>query len=133
MTGTVLHFPESRIEAIRAEGGEALRVRFEPARVVKSEGIPLADASTLWTQSGDLVVDEAELEGAAPALPASLRGGSLEAGGLKTIDMARLPLDASGYVEVRLVFEDGAEVTLRGSGVRLEMEATPRYLRHLEG
>ena len=132
MTGTVLYFPESIIESL-VEGGDAtVRARFGPARLVKSQGIPLADASTLWAQHGTLVVHEAEIEGALPETPATVASGSLEVGGQKYIDMGPVPMDTHGYLEVRLVFAAGGEVTVTGSGGRLEMEGTPRYLRHLE-
>lgn len=107
-------------------------VRFSPAWVVQSEGIPGVDSSTLWTQSVELVIEACEMEGATPELPARLTGGSVEAGGYRHIDMLPVPLESEGYLALSLIFSSGETVALRGAGGRLALEGHPKYVRHLE-
>ena len=132
MAGTILQLHGSTAVSIvtRSDGG--ITVRFEPAMIVKSEGIPQVDASTLWTQSGELVIGEAEIEGSCPPLPARLSGGSMEAAGLKYVGMCPVPLESLGYAQLKLTFEGDAEVAVTGGSASLKMEHTPKYVKHIE-
>ncbi len=132
MTGRVVHIPGTRVGALEQGEDERLRVVFAPARVVHSEGIPLADASTLWVQEGTLSLAEAEVTGEPPELPAEVAGGSIETAGIKYVDTMPLPLENSGLTELRLRFDDGREVSIAGTGVRVEMAGNPKYVRHLD-
>ncbi len=107
-------------------------MRFASAMIVKSEGIPRVDASTLWTQSGELVIGEGQIEGCVPAFPALLSDGSMEATGLKYVGVIPVPLDNLGYAQLKLVFADGAEVIVTGVNGKLGMEDTPKYVKHME-
>ena len=131
MSGTILQLRGSTVYAITTRPDDQVRVRFAPALIVKSEGIPGVDASTLWTQSGELVIDEGEIEGALPGFPAMVTGGSVEAGGLKYMDMTPVPLTSVGYAQLRLTFESGADVVVTGSGATLELEDIPKYVKHI--
>ncbi len=131
MKGTILQLHGSTVHAIKTGTEDEVRVRFMPALIVKSQGIPRVDASTLWTQSGELVVDEGYIEGGLPGFPAVLAGGSVEAAGLKYVDMAPVPLASSGYVQLVLTFDNSAEVVVTGSGARLDLEDIPKYVEHI--
>ena len=131
MVGTVLQLHGSSVAAIATGDDGEVSVRFAPAMIVKSEGIPRVDASTLWTQSGELVIGEGQLEGTLPALPALLSDGSMEAAGLKYIGVIPIPLGSLGHAELKLTFEDGAELTVTGADAKLGMEDTPRYVKHI--
>jgi hypothetical protein len=133
MSGTILQLHDSTLVSVSLNADDEARVRFDPGMVVKSQGIPRVDASTLWRQSGELVIPEAEIEGEPPELPVTVRDGSMETGGLKYMDMVPVPLDDVGYAELRLSFADGApELVIRGAGARLEMEDIPKYIKHIE-
>jgi len=130
-SGTILQLHDSTVEAITADG-ERVQVRFAPAMIVKSQGIPLVDASTLWIQSGELVIEEAQIEGDLPAFPAAVKTGSMEAGGIKYMGSAPVPLDTLGYAQLTLSF-GGKEnpVVITGGGARLDMEDIPKYVEHI--
>lgn len=132
MAGTILQLQGTTAASIATNPDGGISVRFGPAMIVKSEGIPQVDASTLWTQSGELVIGEAQIEGSCPTLPALLSGGSMEAAGLKYVGMSPVPLDSLGYAQLKLAFEGGAEVAITGVGARLRMEDTPKYVKHIE-
>ncbi len=132
MAGTILQLEGSTAASIVTQDDGSVRVLFGPAMIVKSEGIPQVDASTLWTQSGQLVIGEADIQGKGPELPALLFGGSMEAAGLKYVNMSPVPLDCPGYAQLRLAFEGGAAMTITGIGARLELEGMPKYVKHIE-
>ncbi len=132
MAGTILLLKGSTVASIVTNPDGGVSVRFGPAMIVKSEGIPQVDASTLWTQPGALVIGEAEIEGELPELPARLDGGSMEAAGLKYVGMSSVPLDSLGYAQLKLDFERGAHMVVTGVNARLEMEGTPKYVKHIE-
>lgn len=130
-SGTILQLRDSSVEAITTDG-DRVRVRFAPAMIVKSQGIPLVDASTLWIQSGELVIEEAQIEGDLPAFPAAVKTGSMEAGGVKYVGSAQLPLDTQGYAQLTLSFAgDETQVLITGAGARLNMEDIPKYVEHI--
>ena len=132
MTGTIVQLHDSTIVSVAVDPDEEARLRFSPAMIVKSQGIPRVDASTLWSQSGDLVIGEAEIEGELPAFPARVQDGSIEAGGLKYMDMIPVPIDTVGYAQLRLSFaEGGSHLVITGTSARLEMEDIPKYLEHI--
>ncbi|MDJ0862437.1 MAG: hypothetical protein QNJ87_10700 [Gammaproteobacteria bacterium] len=132
MAGTIIQLEGSTAASIVTQGDGSVRVAFGPAMIVKSEGIPQVDASTLWTQSGNLIIGEADIQGKSPELPALLAGGSMETAGLKYVDMSPIPLDTPGYAQLRIAFEGGAEMTITGTGARLELEGMPKYVKHIE-
>lgn len=133
MSGTILQLDGSTVVSVSLNADEEARVRFEPGMVVKSQGIPRVDASTLWRQSGELVIPEAEMAGEPPPLPATVQDGSMETGGLRYMDMVPVPLDNVGYAELRLSFGAGvSELVIKGAGARLEMEDIPKYIKHIE-
>lgn len=133
MTGSVLQFPDSTVESITSRADGSVAVRFNRAFLVKSEGIPYADASTLWTQAGELVVEDAELRGEAPQLPARLTGGSIEFNGYKFLDMVQIPLAAEGYAELTIRFDGQAEaLVVSGSGARLLLDDIAKYVKHMD-
>lgn len=130
-SGTILQLRDSTVEAITTDG-DRVQVHFAPGMIVKSQGIPLVDASTLWTQSGELVIQEAQIEGDLPALPAVVETGSMEAGGVKYIGSAPLPLDTLGYAQLTLSFGgEDTQVVITGGGARLDMEDIPKYVEHI--
>ena len=132
MTGTIVQLHDSTIVSIAIDAEEEARVRFSPAMIVKSQGIPRVDASTLWRQSGELVIGEAECEGDLPDFPARVLSGSIEAGGLKYVDMIPVPIDVAGYAQLRLSFAEGSsDLVITGISARLEMEDIPKYLEHI--
>ena len=132
MAGTILQLQGSAVASIVTSPDGWIGVRFDPAMIVKSEGIPQVDASTLWTQAGELVIGEAEIDGEPSELPAQLEGGSMEAAGLKYVGMSPVPLDSLGYAQLRLEFKGGAQMAVTGANARLEMEGTPKYVKHIE-
>ncbi len=75
MAGTILQLQGSAVASIVNSPDGWIGVRFDPAMIVKSEGIPQVDASTLWTQAGELVIGEAEIDGE-PSSCAGSCGGS---------------------------------------------------------
>ena len=42
-----------------------------------------------------------------------------------------MPLASSGYVQLVLTFDNGAEVVVTGSGARLDLEDIPKYVEHI--
>lgn len=131
MSGTILHLPETRIEDVERTAEGDLRLVFAPARVVKSEGIPLSDSSTLWTQPGVLTLHEVETEDLLNP-PVELAGGSVEVGGIRYMDMLPLPLPAHGGVELALDLAGGGRFACSASRAGLEMQGHPKYVRHLD-
>ena len=58
MSGTILQLQDSTIASVTMAGEGEVRVRFSPAIIVKSQGIPRVDAST--------TLDHGKGTGAAP-------------------------------------------------------------------
>lgn len=131
MSGAILHLPETRIDAVERTDDGALKIAFQPALVVKSEGIPLTDASTLWTQNGVLTLSGLETDDMLTA-PVEIVGGSVEAGGVRYVDMLPLPFTPHGPVELSLTLPGGLAFRCTAEAAVLEMAGNAKYLRHLD-
>ena len=130
---TILQLNESTIESISARPDDTVVVRFSPAILIKSQGIPGVDSSTRWTQAGELRISEAEMEGVPAGLPVVPAGGSMACGGYKYVDMMPVPLDAPGFAQLKLRFEPGGgAVTITGEDAMLAMEGDPKYVEHIK-
>ncbi|MDZ7750476.1 MAG: hypothetical protein U5S82_02185 [Gammaproteobacteria bacterium] len=131
MSAAIIHLPRTRIADLERTAEGALHLILFPAMVVKSEGIPLTDASTLWTQKGELVLHGVETDQLL-AVPLEIAGGSVEADGVRYMDMLPLPFRPAGVVELRLTFAGAAEFVCSAEWATLEMEGNAKYVRHLE-
>lgn len=131
MSGSILYLPETRIEGVERSDDGDLRILFAPARLVKSEGIPLSDSSTLWTQSGALTLHGVDTKDLLSP-PVELTGGSVEVGGVRYMDMLPLPFRFPGQVELRLGLAGSNDFTCTAERATLELEGSAKYVRHLE-
>jgi hypothetical protein len=131
MAHTIIRLNGSGIESVQVDRDDTAHVRFAPALIVKSQGIAGVDPSTLWEQRAELTIREAEVTGAAPALPLVAASGSMEAGGFKYLDMVPLPMDdVPGFAELRVRFAEG-EVVVTGQSARVALEGQARYVEHI--
>ena len=129
MDSSSIDLPGCEIESISLRDG-VLRVHFSRAYIVKT--MTGSAERTRWWQAGDLVLEDAEVEGEVPKGPLICTGGDVGENVYTYRDMIPVPLASRGHARCALSFE-GTEHKLvaRGRGVRLEMIATPRYLEHL--
>ena len=129
MDSSSIELPGSEIEGVVLEDG-ALRIRFARAYIVKT--MTGSVERTRWWQKGELVIGGAEVEGELPRGALVSEGGDLVENVYTYRDMIPLPLDSHGNIRCDFRFR-GTEVRLvaRGDSVRLEMEATPKYIEHV--
>lgn len=131
MGGSVIQLQGSQLEAVQTNEG-IISVRFAPARVVKSEGVPGVDASTLWTQAATMAFQDGELEGEFLSFPAILTGGKITINRLSYVDMIPIPLDSAGFLRLLLTFvEARRELAIVGSSASLELLGHAKYIKHL--
>ena len=92
-----------------------------------------ADRRTLWAQAGSIEMAEPRLSAEFPAAPFRVAHLDLEDGLYTQRDMIRIPSDVSGEIVLSL-WLDGRDEPLRleGSRMRLHLDGSPRYLRHLD-
>ena len=119
----------SQIAGVTVEGG-VVRVRFEPAYIVKS--MTGSAERTRWWQNGELVFSGAELDGELPPLPASCAGGDVGENVYTYRDMIPLPLQSRGHVRCDLRVE-GSDRHIRvvGAAIDLRLEGVPKYIEHV--
>lgn len=130
MDSTSIELPGSNIASVVVEGDE-VRIRFEPAYLVKS--MTGSVERTRWWQNGTLVFNAAELDMAAadlPALPATCAGGDVGENVYTYRDMIPVPLRSQGRAHCTLRAGDG-EIRVTAGGVHLDMDDVPRYIEHL--
>jgi len=124
-----IELPGSEIDQIRLDGDQ-LRVHFSRAIIVKT--MTGSNERTQWWQRCEMVIGCAEVEGAIPGGPQVLTGGDVGENVYTYRDMIPIPLDSRGRVHCDLKFADGSQrLRAQGDSVRLEMEATPKYIRHI--
>ncbi len=120
----------SEVERVGFEG-EDLVLRFSRAYIIKT--MSGTEERTKWWQSGDLVFEQAVVEGEMPTFPAICCGGDVGENIYTYRDMIQIPLQEEGRAHCDLRFE-GTEDRLKvqAARVRLRMEDRPRYIEHIK-
>lgn len=131
MSRSVLQLRDSEVDALE-NVGSAVRIRFSPALVLKSEGVPGVDASTLWHQSALLTIKEGEIEGQRVSLPRRLAGGRITVNRLSYVDLLPIPLGSTGFVQLVLTFDAPQQhVIIAGTSANLDLLGHGKYIEHL--
>ena len=129
MDSSSIELPGSEIESITLED-QVLSIRFSRALIVKT--MTGSVERTLWWQEGALIIGGAQVEGDIPPAPLVAAGGDVGENVYTYRDMIPIPLDSHGRVHCDLRFRDSqAHLCARGHSIRLELEATPKYIRHI--
>lgn len=129
MDSTTIDLPGSEIESITLEDGK-LRVRFSRAYLIKT--MSGTEESTRWWQTGELVFEEAEVEGELPQCPCVCAGGDVGENVYTYRDMLPLPLESHGRAHCALKFKDQPAILKAVAvGVRLVMDDRPQYIEHI--
>lgn len=129
MGSSSIELKGSKIERISVEDN-TVKVYFSEAILIKT--MTGAIEKTRWKQAGYLIFEEAELE-AEISLPAVCAGGDIGENIYTYRDMIPIPLDSHGQAHCDIYFEGNDEhLRIQGSGVKLEMLATPKYIEHIK-
>jgi hypothetical protein len=125
-----IELPGSEVESISLEGDDLI-LRFSRAYIIKM--ISGSDERTRWWQAGDLVFEQAEVDGEIPKCPAICSGGDVGENVYTYRDMIQIPLQEVGQGHCNLGFE-GTEDRLKvqAGRVRLCMRDRPRYIEHIK-
>ena len=130
MDSTTIELPGSEIASITLKDG-ILKVSFSRAIIIKT--MSGSEERTRWWQAGDLVFEDAEIDGELPDCPCVCEGGDVGENVYTYRDMIPIPLDSQGRAHCDLRFKDqSAGLKAMASGVRLEMEDRPHYIEHLK-
>ena len=129
MDSSTIELVGSRIAGVVVDG-DVVRIRFEPAYIVKS--MTGSAERTRWWQNGELVFAGAERDGELPLLPADCTGGDVGENVYTYRDMIPLPLQSRGHVRCDLRVEGSdARIRVIGTAVELRMEGVPKYIEHV--
>ena len=129
MDSSSIELPGSEIERITLQDG-CLRIHFSRAYIVKT--MTGSTERTRWWQAGDLVMDEAEVEGELPDGPFVCDGGDVDENIYTYRDMIPIPLDSRGRTRCDLrLRETDARVAVSARTVRLNMADVPKYIQHI--
>lgn len=129
MDSSSIQLSGSQIDAISFEEAR-LRVRFSRAIIIKT--MTGSVERTRWWQSGDLVLEQAELQSQAPPGPLTCAGGDIDDNLYTYRDMIPLPLESRGRIGCRLAFRDSEEELIAtGEALRMEMQGVPKYIEHM--
>lgn len=129
MDSSSIELAGSEIDAIDYQDG-VLRVSFSRAYIIKT--MTGSQERTKWWQAGELVMEDAELDGPLPEGPLVCSGGDVVENVYTYRDMIPLPLESQGHTRCDLGFQ-GTEQRLRASGrtVRLDMRDVAKYIDHI--
>ena len=124
-----IELPGSQIASIRMEG-DCLCIHFARAIIIKT--MTGSRERTRWWQEGDLVIEGVEWAADLPEGPLVCAGGDIEDNVFTYRDMIPLPLASRGRMGCDLAFANfPLRLQARGTAMRLEMLADPKYIEHL--
>jgi hypothetical protein len=126
---SVLEFHDSTLRSI-ARDGDAIVLRFDPARVHRSEGDPTRDAASIFLQPVVLRVEAATIRGAQPRLPAAVWDGELRTGAGVHEGTVAFPSAHVGAIELRLEIA-GRFVEVFGARVAFEAAGDAVWVEEL--
>ena len=132
MDSSHIELPGSQITAITREGS-TLRVRFEPAVIIKR--MTGSKERTRWRQDGTLILEG--ISGEPPATPASAAprccaGGTIDDNLYSYRDMIPVPWVSRGRIRCEFALEgEPAAFAVDATAARLEMDGVPKYIEHL--
>ena len=128
---TSIELPGSKITLVEATVEGAVRIRLEPAYLIKT--MTGSEERTKWWQNMELVFEEAEIiAGNDLPLPAMCAGGDLSENVYTYRDMIPVPLESRGFAACDFAFEGTDQhLQVRGSGVKLIEEGRAKYIEHL--
>ncbi len=125
-----IELPGSEVESIAFEDRD-LVLRFSRAYIIKM--ISGSEERTKWWQKGDLVFEQAEVDGDLPKCPAVCTGGDVGENIYTYRDMIQIPLQEEGQAHCDLRFKGTDEhLKVRAARVRLRMQDRPRYIEHIK-
>lgn len=127
---SIIQIPESRLISV-IDDGDRIVLAFNPFCIIKSEGVPAVDASTRWSQLGELVIHEPQIESTLEDLPVTLTGGRIAYAGYTYIDMIPMPLDSEPAAHIRLDCAAGT-VEIRGVSISLDLIGDGSYIEHIK-
>jgi hypothetical protein len=129
MDSSTIELPGSRIQSVAVDG-DLVRIRFEPAYIVKT--LTGSTERTRWWQNGELVLAGARFEADLPPLPATCAGGDVGENVYTYRDMIPVPLRSRGHVRCDLRVEASeARIRVTAEAVELRMEDAPKYIEHV--
>jgi hypothetical protein len=129
MDSSSIELPGSEVESISLEG-DTVRVRFSRAYIIKT--MTGSTDRTRWWQAGELVLDEAEINGPLPQGSLVCDGGDIDENIYTYRDMIPIPLESRGRIRCELRFRDTASsLLMHARAVRLELEEQPKYIEHI--
>ncbi len=124
-----IQLPGSEVESIKVEG-DNLILRFSRAYIIKT--ISGSAERTKWWQAGDLVFEQADVEGNLPRCPAICAGGDVGENIYTYRDMIQVPMQGEGQAHCDLRFEGTEDrLKVRAARVKLVMQDRPRYVEHI--
>jgi hypothetical protein len=107
-----------------------LRIHFSCAYIVKT--MTGSAERTRWWQSGDLILEGAQIQSPAPAGALVCEGGNIDDNIFTYRDMIPIPLNTRGQIRCELTFRGANErLIVNGEALRLEMEGVPKYIEHI--
>ncbi|CAK0774784.1 conserved hypothetical protein [Gammaproteobacteria bacterium] len=128
MDSSSIELPGSEIESITLNNG-TLTVRFSRAYIIKT--MTGSVERTRWWQPGILVFSNAEMEGSLPTGPFICAGGDVSENIYTYRDMIPIPLESRGRAGCKLRLAGFPNVVATATGIRLILEAVPRYIEHI--
>lgn len=133
MDSSSIRLPGSELAEISFADG-TLRVAFARAYIIKT--MTGSAEKTLWWQAGELVLDNAALleplPEPQPGETLVCDGGDIDENVYTYRDMIPIPLESRGHCRCDLKLRGSdARITAQGETVRLQMQATPKYIEHI--
>jgi len=130
MESSSIELPGSEIGAVSHRDGY-LCIYFSRAYIVKT--MTGSYERTRWRQSGNLVMEDAEIEsGPPPEGPLVCDGGDIDDNIFTYRDMIPVPLATRGRTRCDLGFRGtDRRLVAEGTALRLEMTDVPKYIEHI--
>jgi hypothetical protein len=129
---TAIEIHDSTLSEIKHENLDII-LHLDKAYIHRSVGIPGIDTGTGWLQTIDIKLCNAVIKDTPSAFPTDLDNGYFQIDGKKYENCIKLPLNASGEIEVVLFTKSGEKLSVRAKHARVIKKGEASYLETFPG
>lgn len=128
---------DTYVETIAHEADTVL-VRFSEAVLYTRPGNKYPEGSRIWMVPAEMRISAGSIEGKLPSFgdedadECYLSGGTLQCGDEVHKGTIPVPLELGGETELRLQFAWFGSVTVRGTGICLQLLGEPKFLEEFD-
>lgn len=128
----IIELHDSSVDGIESIGSTCV-IRFRPAYIHRSAGLPGFDRGTGWVQDVDIVLENVSSRVGFPKFPCDLSDGSCVIDGVLFENEIPFPVDVSGDIRVSFETQSGEKLVINATRITSNPVGDATYVEEFPG